>query len=283
LLNTHPQIVSIGEVNGLVLKDAEHYMCSCGKMIRKCEFWQAMTREMTQRGCDFDVADFQTEFKMSGPSWIHRLRVRSFGNQQVDSLRDTVLRTLPSERRQLQQLVSRNCAFVESALKLTGKRIFVDTSKDHLRARALKMFSNYDVRVIHLVRDPRGVTASKIRRGVRITPREAARQWVRLHTRLQNLPYTLSPGNYLRVRYEDVCRDPASLLKKLYAFCGADPEAGTTDYRAAPHHIVGNPMRLEKLSVIKLDERWRELLSQEQQQEVWQVAGRLGSLYGYTG
>ncbi len=121
-------------------------------------------------------------------------------------------------------------------LKLTGKHIFVDTSKDHLRARALKMFSNYDVRWVHLVRDPRGVTASKMRRGVRISPREAARQWVRLHTRLQNLPNTLSSERYLRVRYEDLCRDPRSVLEKVYAFLRREPRVG--DYRLS----VGRPI-----------------------------------------
>ena len=283
LLNAHPSIATIGEMDGLILKNPEQYTCSCGQPIQTCEFWQAMTREMAARGFEFDLHDFRNEFLLAGPEWFHRLRAGSFGNRTLDAIRDTALQTLPGERKQFQQLVARNTAFVESALKLTSKSVFVDTSKDHLRARALKMFSPYDVRVIHLVRDPRGVTASKLRRGSKMDARGTARQWVRLHSRLQNGLGALMADKYIRVRYEDLCRDPRAVLKKLYAFCGADAAFDPNEFKSAPHHIVGNPMRLDKMSVIKLDERWRELLTAEQQKEIWQVAGKLGAQYGYSG
>ncbi|MBI4787793.1 MAG: sulfotransferase [Chloroflexi bacterium] len=283
LLNAHPRIATIGEMDGLILKNPEQYTCSCGQPIQQCEFWQAMTREMAARGFDFDLHDFRNEFILGGPEFLQRLRAGSFGNRTLDSIRDLALRTLPGERRQFQQLVARNMAFVASALKITGKTIFVDTSKDHLRARALKMLSPYDVRVIHLVRDPRGVTASKLRRGSKLDARNTARQWVRLHTRLQKGLGAEMGSKYIRVRYEDLCREPRAVLKSLYAFCGADAEFEPSDFKSSPHHVVGNPMRLEKMSVIKLDERWRELLTAEQQQVVWHVAGKLGAQYGYTG
>ncbi len=283
LLNAHPSIASIGEMNGLVSKDPEHYVCSCGKMIQTCEFWQAMGREMSARGHDFDLADFRTEFCFQGPAWMQRLRVGSFGHVKLDAVRDAALKRVPGERRQFMRLVARNLAFVDSVLKLTGKSVFVDTSKDHLRARALKMFSTCDVRVIHLVRDPRGVAASRLSRGVQLQAGEMARQWVRLHSRLQTWNGVLAPGKYIRVRYEDLCQDPRGMLRTLYAFCGVDPEFEASDFRSCPHHIVGNPMRLTNLSVIRLDERWRELLAEEQQKEVWQTAGKLAARYGYTG
>ncbi len=283
LLNAHPSVASIGEMNGLVLKNPDEYVCSCGKMIKTCEFWQAMRREMAECGFEFDLEDFGNEFYLSGPRWMQRLRGGSFGHASLDSIRDAAMRIVPAERRQFTALVARNVAFVESVLKITGKSIFVDTSKDHLRPRALKLFSDYDVRVIHLVRDPRGVTASKLRRGGGTDVQTPARQWVRLHTRLQKGLGALMQDKYIRLRYEDLCRDPRAVLKKLYAFCGANPEFEVTDFMACPHHIVGNPMRLSNLSVIKLDERWRELLTEEQQDQVWQVAGGLGAQYGYSG
>ncbi len=282
LLNAHPQIASVGEMNGLIpSEDPESYMCSCGKRIRACEFWQAVTEGMNARGFPFEMADFRTEFQLGGPAWLQKMRLISLRNQQLDALRETFLLTLPGEREQVAALAARNTAFVETVLELTGKCIFVDSSKDHYRARALKRFSPYPVRVIHLVRDPRGVAASRLRRGVRIDASQAARQWVRLHTRLENFLDTRSPQNYFLVRYEDLCRDPRTVLRQLYAFCGANPEFESADLQATEHHIVGNAMRLENLSAIKLDERWRELLSSEQQREIWRIAGRLGAQYGY--
>lgn len=282
LLNVHPSIASIGELNGLIpSEDPESYLCSCGKKIKMCEFWQTVTCEMKRHGYQFDVADFHTEFRLNGPEWIQRLRVRSFKNATLNSIRDMFLQTLPQERQQFKALVTRNMALVEAILRLTGKDIFVDTSKDHLRVRALKMFSPYDVRVIHLVRDPRGVAASRLRRGVRIDVREAARQWVRLHTRLQIAHANSNSNKYIRVRYEDLCQNPRAMLKQLYVFCGMEPRSDALDWHSAPHHIIGNAMRLENLDAIKLDERWRGLLTEDQQREIWQIAGSLGTQYGY--
>ncbi len=78
-----------------------------------------------------------------------------------------ILCTWPAARRRWKALVARNEAFVESVLDVTGKEVFVDTSKDRLRVKALRNFSPFDVRAIHLIRDVRGVVASQLRRGTR--------------------------------------------------------------------------------------------------------------------
>lgn len=282
LLNAHPAIASVGEMNGLIAsEDPELYLCSCGQRIKDCEFWQSVTRAMAARGFAFDVADFHMEFELPGPAWRRRLRAGSFGHATLDAIRDRILTRMPAERALFEPLVARNVAFVQAVLDVTGKCIFVDTSKDHLRARALKMFSPFDVRIIHLVRDPRGVAASRLRRGVPIDAREAARQWVRLHTRLQNSLDTRAPDKYIVARYEDLCQGPRTVLKRLYAFCGADRTFEVLDLATTTHHIVGNAMRLDHLSAIQLDERWHELLTADQQREIWQIAGPLGAQYGY--
>jgi hypothetical protein len=283
LLNAHPRIASIGEMNGLIpSENPDLYFCSCGQRIKNCEFWLAVAGEMRQRGFDFDVSEFRTEFHLGGSALIQRLRAGSFGHRTLDAFRDMVIRTLPGERQQFIAQVARNKAFVETVLKLTDKWVFVDSSKDHLRARALKMFSPYDVRIIHLIRDPRGVVASRLRRGVRIDEREAARQWVRLHQRLELAFDPATPAKYFPVRYEDLATDPQAMLKKLYAFCGVDPEYPVADLTSSIHHIVGNAMRLDNLAVIKRDDGWRKLLSKEQQDEIWKIAGPLAAQYGYT-
>jgi hypothetical protein len=141
--------------------------------------------------------------------------------------------------------------------------------------------STLDVYGIHLLRDVRGVVTSQLRRNARIDAREGARRWVRLHQRLQTSLNAQLGSKYLRVRYEDLCRDPSGTLRRLYAFCGADPDVVIDDFRAAPHHIVGNPMRLNHLSEIRLDERWRTFLTSKQLQEIEQVAGAFSLRYGY--
>jgi hypothetical protein len=282
LLGAHPQIATVGEMNGLIAReDPEVYLCSCGQKIRECDFWKSVGIAMRDRGFEFDVAHFDTQFILGGPQFIRLLRTGSFRNNTLDSMRDAMFQAWPGERRQLKALVARNEAFVEAVLAVTGKRVFVDTSKDRLRLSALRRFSRFDIRAVHLIRDVRGVVASRLRRGVGIDAREAARQWVKLHQRLQGTLAALPEGKHIRVRYEDLCQDVQGTLERLYRFCGVDSDARVADFRVAPHHIIGNPMRLVSRSEIRLDERWRSLLTEDQLKEIHREAGMLNRQYGY--
>lgn len=282
LLNTHPQIASIGEMNGLLpQEDPETYSCSCGRLLKECEFWSSVTETMHHKGHEFHFAHFDLAFNIGGPKLIRQLRNGSFRNNFLDTLRDTLIHSWPNERRQVKSLVERNQAFVESVLEVTGKKVMVDTSKDRVRLRALRKFSILDVRVIHLVRDVRGVVASWLRRGRNDLP-EAAKQWHKWHRRLEIMWSTLPPEKYIRVRYEDLCRDVPGTLNQLYHFCGVETDVPPEELHSSSHHIVGNKMRLKNISAIRLDERWRELLSKEQLKQIDQLAGKLNRKYGYV-
>jgi hypothetical protein len=282
LLGAHPQIATVGEMNGLIAReDPEVYLCSCGQKIKECDFWKSIARAMRDRGFEFCVAHFDMEFGLGGPPFIQQLRVRSFQNSILDLMRDTIFQAWPGERHRLKVLVARNEAFIESVLAVTGKRVFVDTSKDNLRLNALRRYSSFDICAIHLIRDARGVVASRLQRRRGVDAHEAARQWAKLHQRIQLTLGTWPEAKRIQVRYEDLCQDVEGTLERLYRFCGVDPHFRVADFRGAPHHIVGNPMRLSNLSEISLDERWRSLLTQEQLQEIQQVAGPLIHQYGY--
>jgi hypothetical protein len=282
LLGAHPQIATVGEMNGLIAREnPDTYLCSCGQNIKACPFWDSVGAAMRRRGLAFDVAHFDTEFDLGGPRPIQYLRRGSFRNNSVDAMRDALFRAWPSERHRLQALAARNMAFIESVLEVTDKRVFVDTSKDRLRLNALRRYTSLDVRAIHLVRDVRGVVASRLRRGASIDAREAAQQWARLHQRLQINLGVLSADRRIRVRYEDLCQDTRGTLQRLYRFCGVDLDVQTADHRSIPQHIVGNAMRLTDLPEIRADERWRSLLTKDQLDEIQRVAGSLIHQYGY--
>lgn len=281
LLNTHPQIISIGEMNGLIpAEDPDEYLCSCGKKIKTCDFWQSVTTVMNKKGFEFNVADFDMQFLIGNNRFIQRLRTGSFRNNTLDTIRDTVFQAWPAERHQIKKLVARNQALVEAVLEVSGKDVFVDTSKDRLRLKALTKYSTLDVRVIHLVRDVRGVVASWIKRNRQNVP-AAAQQWVKWHRRLELSLQAWPAEKQILIRYEDLCADTEKTLQQLYNFCGVDPEIGVTDFRTASHHIVGNQMRLTNTSEIKLDEKWRTSLTAKQIEVINQVAGDFNKRYGY--
>jgi hypothetical protein len=284
LLGAHPAVATVGEMSGLIAREnPETYLCSCGQRIRDCRFWRAVTAEMWARGHTFDVAHFDTDLAFGGPPSLQALRRVTLFSRPLDALRDRLALAWPGERRRTEALVARNLALVESVLAVTGKRVFVDTSKDRLRLGALRRFSHADVRAIHLVRDVRGVVASRIQRGgASPDAREAARQWARLHRRLQASLDVLPAEKRLRVRYEDLCADAPATLARVFAFCGVDP-AAAGPLGDATQHIVGNPMRLGSVGEIRPDERWRDLLSGEQMRDIQAAAGRLSRQFGYGG
>jgi hypothetical protein len=282
LLGTHPRIATVGEMDGLIPReDPDEYLCSCGQRIKVCQFWQSVKIAMHTKGFEFDVAHFDTKFIVGGRRLILYLRTGSSRNHVLDSIRDAIFHAWPGEIRHLKALVARNVAFVEAVLEVTGKDVFVDTSKNRLRLQSLRKFSPLDVRAIHLVRDVRGVVASRLQRGEDIGAREAARQWVKSNQKLQTNLRSLPEEARVLLRYEDLCQDVPGTLERLFHFCGVDPGVKVTDFRAVPHHIVGNPMRLRAVSGIRLDERWKSLLTEDQLKEIEQAAGTLSRRYGY--
>lgn len=282
LLAAHPEIATIGEMNGLIAReDPESYLCSCGQRIKQCVFWQAVGSEMCKRGYPFDAANFDTEFALGGPRVVQHLRKRSFADPRLNAIRDALFAAWPFEARRIKRLVARNEALIESVLAVTGKHVFVDTSKDRLRLPLLHRFSALDLRAIHLVRDVRGVVASRLRRGAAIDAREAARQWAVLHERIRRTLSALPEDKRLRVGYETFCSDVRGMLAQLDRFCGVDPALRPADLWPEAHHIVGNAMRLSPSAEIRLDERWRSILSEDQLAAIRWGASSTSRQYGY--
>jgi len=283
LLNAHPQIVSIGEMDGLIpSEDPEEYLCSCGQRIKDCDFWHSVSKSMTRRGYDFNVADFDMIFKPVGSKVIKRISTGSSRNRSLDRVRDTLFQAWPAESRRRKEWVNRNVAFVEAVLEVTDKKVFVDTSKGRWRLKLLHEYSNLDVRAIHLVRDVKGVVNSRLRRRVDLEAREAARQWVNLNQKLEITLQDLPKEKQIQIRYEDLCQDVQGTLAGLYAFCGVDSSIEIKDLVSTTHHIVGNTMRLSSLSRIKLDERWKSELGKTQQEEINRAAANFMERYGYS-
>jgi len=283
LLGGHPEITTIGELGGLVsTDDPDEYLCSCGQRIKECEFWHSVTVAMSNRGYEFDVANFQTNFKNSGPQFIQKLRVGSVRNNYIDSFRDSVLFSLPSEKRKIKAHAGRNVALINSILEVTDKEILIDSSKNRMRLRALRKFSKLDIRAIHFVRRVEGVVASQVRRGRGSDVARLARDWVKRHDRIGITLAAWPQEKHTLVRYEDLCQQPESTLLRVIDFCGAAPNLKRSNFQEITHHVIGNPIRLKPITEIKLDERWKTELTTIQIQEINRVAGSLNKHYGYS-
>jgi hypothetical protein len=288
LLNANPQMVSVGEVMGPkprvvddVVEPPETYACSCGETIVRCPFWNAVAEHMARHGVDFSAQHWDMTFELGRSGVWRHLRSRSLRNNLLDDVRDALVGAVPAWRARLLELGRRNAALIDAALSHTGVPVFVDASKDPMRVRYLQKYAGADVHVLHLVRDAPGFVSSVLRTNWD-TLDGAIGTWMRNAGHCQRLERRLGPGRFMRVLYEDLCRDPVGELTRVAEWVGVAPMEGPIRFREVEHHIIGAMMRLESSGEVRLDESWRERLTQEQVDHVMRETGAVRRALGYA-
>ncbi|MDP9273376.1 MAG: sulfotransferase [Chloroflexota bacterium] len=275
LLGQHPDIATISDVSGTRRKgQMETFACSCGLLMQTCTFWQGIREAMRLRGYDdFRLEDFELGFDGGRPQWLSQLRARSLRWTALEELRDRVFLALGSGPH-LADIGARNLAFAEAVLSETGRQIFVDASKERTRVRFLSRYLHADLRVIHLVRDVRGVVDSTLRHGNQpLTAIQAARRWERTNATIMRNLSAVPANRQVTIRYEDLCRDLDGSLATLFGLCGVEPMTWMGDDFRTNQHLLGNPMRLGGRGDVSLDERWRSRLSVAEQCRIIRAAG----------
>lgn len=281
LMNAHPDVVSVGEATGPyeLVEDQRSYPCSCGATLSECEFWKRVGEAMKARGFDFGPNRWDTAFRVSEGRVGYQLLNQPLRSNSLDAMRDALVLRRPAWRARLEHLARRNEALIDSALEVSGKRVFFDASKGAARARYFHRLTDVDLKVVQLVRDPLGFVSSWTHRGNSLL--SGVRYWMRTVGHARRLAALLPEDRFLRVRYEDVCRDMDGELTRLATFAGVAPRPGPVDFRAANHHMIGSEMRLADSGQVKLDERWRERLTDAQVRQILRWTGRRRKALGY--
>jgi Sulfotransferase family len=286
LLNNHSRVSALGDT--LPHRGAGH-ICACGELVDECSFWQTVSAGL-------DASRFAnlprllpilpwplgrrlvegSVVHLSGSSRVNRAAGRVAG-KLVDVGAPAVWRVRPT-------LVSDFTAvcrsFYRFVLDMHGTSLFVDGKKNSRRAALLarELQPTADVRIVHLVRDPRGF-ASSYRAHVGASLRESAWLWSELHRRMESLR-ELAP--YSRLRYEDLCSDPDTELRRLFDFLRLAPEPVVTPPKyPEKHHLTGNNMLRRFDGRIELDTRWQAELNLSEQRTVLDCAGEFAKRMGY--
>jgi hypothetical protein len=138
-----------------------------------------------------------------------------------------------------------------------------------------------DVKVIHLVRDPRGNSAS-IMKHTGADAATAARQWKHYNVEALRVRRHLPADSWMSLRYEDLCADTAGTLDRISDFLGV-PRTGTLEgSRDIQSHIIGNKRRLEGRPQIREDRSWQTTLAGSDLARIARIAGATSHRLGFN-
>jgi hypothetical protein len=284
LLNEHPDCSSIGAATGLIRRtDLSTYRCSCGELFRECEFWNhiaARTRALGHPVNVFETNFWNTHLRLSRNQLTNTLLARSLGWEPLNRVRDAVVGAVPGTGEAFSRMGWNTWSLASAVLERTGKTVFVDTARDHQRPKYLAPFPMLDVKVIHLIRDPRGNVAS-IMKHTGVDVATAARQWAHSNVEAARVRRYLPPERWMSLHYEELCADPAGVLDRISDFLGIGRPMMQDGFRNSVSHIIGNKMRMKGLGEIREDLSWRTTLGPAELSTIARIAGSASRSLGY--
>ncbi|KAM9376148.1 carbohydrate sulfotransferase 6 [Pholidichthys leucotaenia] len=164
-----------------------------------------------------------------------------------------------------------------------------------------------DVRIIHLVRDPRAVTRSReesakafmVDNAVVLEHRsipaaevqyqvmqEICRSHIRINERAMLKPPPFLKGRYKMVRYEDVARNPLEEIKALYEFVDLEMTSQLEQWIYRVTHGKGKgtikeAFKITSRNAADVSQAWRTILPHNKVKRIQEVCRGAMSLLGY--
>jgi hypothetical protein len=200
--------------------------------------------------------------------------------------------------RNFQMYAEQTVLLLRSIQMISGCSMIVDSSKGVERAFALSLIPEVNLRIIQLVRDPRGVVWSHkkafakdlqngLPRDIRSEPAwRAALYWCRMNVQADWLRRRVGPERSMLVRYEDFMIDTLPVLQRIGRFIDMDLESvqrmideGQKLY--FDHTIAGNRVRMQGELRLKYDQEWRQKLSVAERTVTEFLTAWLMVRYGY--
>lgn len=283
-LGQHTAVMGAGEITALTRHVwQENEYCACGTPIRDCKFWSPVLQQWSEGSDASLVSKYgKLQHKFEGLFGFAKIIFSIRNGKQLDTY---ALHT----KRLFDAIISHSHA-----------QMIVDSSKLPGRAMALSRVPGIDLRVIHVVRDGRGVAWSLLKRYQRDVKSGLQREiksksvfrtalrWSIVNIATEFLSRRLGAQKFMRVRYEDFTTNPAEILRQIGTFLDLDlSQAGATLQSGQPispgHQLAGNRLRMNASISLSKDESWRSQMPSSQQVSFWRLSSWLLRRYGYHG
>lgn len=288
ILGSLPGWVNVGELNDMFRRMARYdELCGCGEPFSRCPFW-------TRVG-DRAFGGWSPQLIEEGAR-LQRQAARQ--RHLMAMLAPSVLsgRSYQQSRKRYAEIHSRLYAAV---LAESGAEVVVDASKGAAQALAVAADPHVDMRIIHLVRDARGVAFSWAKSDVqrphgsgprstmhRFSPVETALRWSMLQMEIALARTVVTSST--RVRYEDLVAQPRKVVGAavqalgLLADLGQLPGTGGLVNLPVSHGLSGNPSRFRSgPQQLRPDDQWRQDMPSAQRVATTAIAAPALLRYGY--
>lgn len=287
MLGALPGCVNTGELNAIFSRVAtQDQRCGCGEPFSECEFWTA-------------VGDRAYGGWPAVTARMTALQARLVRQRRVPQLATGVARR--DFRDGLAEYLDVHRRLYEAIAAVSGAEVVVDASKSAAQLVALRRIEGLDLRVLHLVRDPRGVAHSWTKAGIRkpqsrdgdtmatYRPHRLAALWATLELECGAVAGTVPYA--ARVRYEDLVGRPRPTLARALAELGLDADDRALDHvgdrsvvLGPSHGIAGSRTRFVSGRIdLRLDDAWRTALPPGARRVVTAVTLPHLLGYGYVG
>jgi len=282
----------LGQLDGVFAAGELHYiwdrsleqnrLCACGEAFSDCPVWQSVVASL---GADFE------------PDTARLVQLRESLNP-----RRSIWARLRGSSHSASPDVAEYAAAMERLYRgvadATDSRVVVDSSKSPALGHLLDLMPGIDPYVVHLVRDPRAVAFSWLKKKVydpsgdepmfmsQHPPARSAKLWLVWNLTAEML-WARRSGRYLRLRYEDFTDRPRETLEQVVRLIldEVPPLPFVGDFEVdltRSHSMAGNPSRFESGTVtISRDDTWRQQLPPSVQRLVTLLTWPLARRYGY--
>ena len=296
VLGRHPEIANLGEVSFIPKLLSLDELCTCQQQLNHCPEWANVFQSLANNkkinmasnpyGLHLDDAmkqksgtgkidhNYQTQWRMT------RSKIRG----GMDSILLKYLQpagpflSLPS----IKNGADNTLALYQAAADVWQKSVVVDASKLPRKAIHLYKQSPETVRIIHLTRDSRGVSASnKATREIKLT----AERWRYYHSMsLDLIDKWVAPEHVKRFKYEDFVNAPELRLRELCEWLEIPYSEQALDFDTTieSHSAGGNPTRFKFADGIRpVDDRWKTVLTEADIEVINSICGDVSRKLGY--
>ena len=242
-LGNSREIQNIGEMHQFFDYLNKNKECSCGTLFTECKFWN---EKLSPELLNSSFKNRVLSEKMESHSSIIKHLFKLFTKQE------------------LEQYSSIHFKILEQISINNDKKIILDSSKYIGRALSLNNLKDFDLKVIYVVRDVRGVINSFLKK-VQTTkhPLNTILYYLIVNSAASFIATFILKRKVIKIKYEDLVDKPIFLFERLENFLKLD----LTDVKSniknkklfeIGHIVGGNRIRSNKNIYLKKDAMWME-------------------------